>query len=89
MCSTHVTNLDQHSYIKIETLRGRTSTEIFNSLREVCGEGTMNYSTISRWAAKFKKGQWSIEYAQHSGRPHMSIDATNTSIIAFIIDKDQ
>ncbi len=83
MCSARVTNF------KIETLRGCTPTNIFNSLREVFGEGTMNRSNISRWAAKFKKNQKSTEDAPHSGRLRTFTDATNASVIAPIIDEDR
>ncbi len=89
MCLAHVTNLYQWSYIKIKTLQGRTLTKIFNSLRDVCGEGTMNCSTISWWAIKCKKGQKSTEDATHSRRQRTSVDATNASIIASIIDEDR
>jgi len=45
-----VTNDDQRAYIEIETLRGKTPTEIHSSLMEVCGVETVDRSTISRWA---------------------------------------
>ena len=37
---------DQRSDIKIETLRGKTPTEIHSVLREVCGEQTVDRSTV-------------------------------------------
>ena len=43
-----VNNDDQRAYIKIETLRGKTPTEIHSSLMEVCGVETVDRSTISR-----------------------------------------
>lgn len=89
MSSARVTNLDQRSYIKIETLRGRTPTEIYNALREVCGDTTVNRSTISRWASKFKAGQESIKDDPRSGRPRTSTDATSAAIVATIIDEDR
>ena len=39
-----VTNDDQRAYIKIETLRGKTPTEIHSSLMEVCGVETVDRS---------------------------------------------
>ena len=50
-----VTNDDQRAYIKIETLRGKTPTEIHTSLMEVCGVETVDRSTISRWAHRFRE----------------------------------
>ena len=55
------TNDDQRVYIKIETLRGKTPTEIHSSLMEVCGVETVGRSTISRWAQRFREGRLSIE----------------------------
>ena len=37
-----VTNDDQHAYVKIETLHGKTLTEIHSSLMEVCGVETVD-----------------------------------------------
>jgi len=37
-----VTNDDQRAYIKIETLCGKTPTEIHSSLMEVCGVETVD-----------------------------------------------
>jgi len=37
-----VTNDDQREYIKIETLCGKTPTEIHSSLMEVCGVETVD-----------------------------------------------
>lgn len=52
MPSTRVTKLNQRLFIKIETLRSLTPTKIYNLLREVCVETTLDRSTIFRWSAK-------------------------------------
>jgi len=41
-----VTKDDQCTYIKSETLRGKTPTEIHSLLMEVCGVETVDQSTI-------------------------------------------
>jgi len=73
MAAVHVsgtmTNDDQCAYIKIETLRGKTPTEIHSSLMEVCGVETGGRSTISRWAQRFREGRLSIENDPKSGQP--------------------
>ena len=56
-----VTNDDQRAYVKIETLRGNTPTGIHSSLMEACGVETVDRSTISRWAQRFREGKLSIE----------------------------
>ena len=61
------TNDDQRSYIKIETLIGKTPTEIHSSLMEVCGVETVDRSTISRWAERFREGRLNIENDLKSG----------------------
>ena len=48
-----VTIPDQRSYIKMETLRGKNYTEIHSALSEVCGEFTLDRSTVSRWVNVF------------------------------------
>jgi hypothetical protein len=49
-----VTNDNQRAYTKIETLRGKTPTKIHSSLMEVCGVETVDRSTISRRAQRFR-----------------------------------
>ena len=39
---------DQRSCIKIKTLCGKNPTEIHGALSEVCGEFTVDRSTVSR-----------------------------------------
>ena len=41
-----VTISDQRPYIKIETLRGKIPIEIYDVLSEVCGEFTVDRSTV-------------------------------------------
>jgi len=67
-----VTNDDQRAYIKIETLGWKTPTEIHSSLMDMCGVETVDLSTISRWAQRFREGRLSIENDPNSGRPRNS-----------------
>jgi hypothetical protein len=46
---------------KLKHYGGKTPTEIHNSLMEVCGVETVDRSTISRWAQRFREGWLSIE----------------------------
>ena len=71
--SGNVTIDDQCAYIKIETLRGKTPTEIHSSLMEVCGVETVDWSTISR----FREGRLSIENDPKSGWPWTSTKVWN------------
>ena len=47
---------DQRSYTKIETLHSKHLTEIHGALREVCTEFSVDRSTVSRWANRFRDG---------------------------------
>jgi transposase len=69
-----VTNDDQRAYIKIETLRGKTPTEIHSPLMEVCGVETVDRSTISRRIQRFREGRLSSENEPNSGRPRTTAD---------------
>ena len=51
--SSTVTISDERSYIKIETVRGKMPTDIHGAFSEVCGEFTVDRSTVSRWANCF------------------------------------
>ena len=83
-----MTNDDQHTYIKIETLRGKTATEIHSSLMEVCGVETVDRSTISRWAQCFREGRLSIENNPKSGRPRMLTDDQSVECVLQILEED-
>ena len=59
---------DQRSYIKIETLRGKNPTEVHGALNEVCGEFTVDHSTVSRWPNRSRGGCVSIDNHLRPGR---------------------
>ena len=78
----------QRAYIKLETLRGKTPTEIHSSLMEVCGVETVGRSTISRWAERFHEGRLSIENDSKSGRPRTSTDDQSVESVHQILEQD-
>jgi len=83
-----MSNVDQRTYIKIETLRRKTPTEIHSSLMEVCGVETVDRSTISRWAQRFYEGRLSIENDPKSGRPRTSTDDQSVEPVLQILEED-
>ena len=87
--SSTVTNDDQRAYIKIETLRGKTPTEIHSSLMEVCGVQTVQRSTISRLAERFRAGRLSIENDPKSGRLRTSTDDQSVERVLQILEEDR
>ena len=84
-----VTVEDQRSYIKIETLRGKTPTEIHKTLSEVCGALTVDRSTVSRWANRFREGRVSISDDGRSGRPKTSTDERSVKLVADALEGDR
>jgi len=77
-----VTVEDQISYIKIETLCGKNPTEIYSALCEVCGEQTVDRTTISNWATRFREGLITINDDQRAGRPKTSTDERSVKLVA-------
>ena len=67
-----VTISEKMSYIKIETLRGKNPTEIHSALSEVCGEFTVDHSTVSRWANRFCGDCVRTDNGRRPGRPRTS-----------------
>ena len=80
---------DQRSDIKIETLRGKTPTEIHSALREVRGEQTVNRSTVSRWATRFREGRVTINDGQRPGRPKTSTNERRVKLVADFLAQDR
>ena len=76
-----VTNSEQRSYIKFETLRGKNPTQIHAAISEVFGEFTVDRSTVSRWAISFRGGCVSIDNYPRPGRTRTT-DARCVKLVA-------
>jgi hypothetical protein len=77
-----VTVDDQRSHIKIETLCGKTPTEIHTALREVCGEQTADRSILSYWATRFREERVTIKDDPRPGWPKTSTDERSVKLVA-------
>ena len=84
-----VTVEDQRSYIKIETLRSKNPTEIHSALREVCGEQTVDHSTVSHWATHFREGRVRINDDPRPRRPKTSTDEQSVKLVADFLGEDR
>ena len=84
-----VTISDQRSYIKIKTLHSINSTEIHGALSVVCGEFTMDHSTVSRWANHFRGGCVSIDNDPRPGRPRTSTNERSVKLGADTLEEDR
>jgi len=87
--SCTVTGEDQRSYIKIETLHGKTPTEIHSALREVCGEQTVDRSTVSHLATCFSEGRVTINDDPRPGRPKTSTDDRSVKLVVDFLAEDR
>jgi hypothetical protein len=84
-----VTVDDQRSYIKTETLRGKNPTEIHIALRGVFGEQTVDRSTISRLATRFREGRVTINVDPRPGRSKTSTDERSVKLVADFLAEDR
>ena len=84
-----VTISDQRSYIKIETLRSKISTEIHGALSEVCDEFTMDHNTISHWANRFRGGCVNIHNDPRQGMPRTSTDERSVTLVVDVLEEDR
>ena len=80
---------DQSSYIKIETLLGKNSTEIHGALSDVCGEFTVDCSTVSCQANSFRGGCVSIDNDPRPGRPRTSTHERSVKLVADALEEDR
>ena len=86
--SAAVTDEVQRSYIKNETLRGKNPVEIHSALREVCGEQTVDRSTVSRWATHFLERRVTVNDDPRPGRPKTSTDELSVKLVADFLAED-
>ena len=77
-----VTISELRSNINIETLGDKNPTEIHGVLSEVCGEFTVERSTISRWASRFPGGCISIDNDSRPGKQRTSEDESSSMLVA-------
>jgi transposase len=55
--------------IKFFVKEGLTPNEIHLNFIKVYGDSSASFSTIKKWATKFKRGRTSLEVDLHEGRP--------------------
>ena len=80
---------DQRSYINIETLRGKSPTDIHGALSEVFGEFTVDYSTVSHWANLFCGGYVSVDIDPRPERPRTSTNERSVKLVADALEEDR
>ena len=58
-------------------------------MRDVYGGQTVDRSTVSRWATRFRKGCVAINDDQRPGRPKTSTDERNVKLVADLPAQDR
>jgi hypothetical protein len=64
-------------------------TEIQITLREVCGEQSVDRSMVSCWAAHFHEGRVTINDDPRPRRPKTSTDEQNIQLMADFLAEDR
>lgn len=82
-------NLITDHSLKIETLRGRTLTEMHELLQEMCSESKLDHSLISHLSQRFCQGQGSVNNKECTGRLRTSTGNTTAAVIATILEEDR
>lgn len=89
MLQVRLQNLITDHSLKIETLRGRTLTEIHELLQEVCSDSKLDHSLISRLSQRFCQGQGNFNNKECTRRLRTSTVNTTAAIIATILEEDR
>ena len=58
-------------------------------MREVCGEQTVDHSTVSRWATRFSEGRVTINDESRPGRPKTSTDERSVKLVVDFLAEDR
>ena len=58
-------------------------------MSEVCGEFTVDRSTVSRWVNRFRGGCASIDNDSRPGRPRTSTDERSVKLVAGALEEDR
>jgi histone-lysine N-methyltransferase SETMAR len=79
---------DYRSYIKQRTNLGEQPIDIHQDLETLHGEDAPAYSTVAKWAKRFREGRMDIEDDPRSGCPVTSTTPENIELIESLIEAD-
>lgn len=89
MLQVRLQNLITDHSLKIETLHGRTLTEIYELLQEVCSDSKLDHSLISCLSHRLCQGQGSVNNKECTGRLRTSTGNIIAAIIATILEEER
>ena len=81
------TKLEQHSCIKIEMTRGRSTQECFQGLRVACDDTALPYRKLARKVKAFRKGRDVVQENLCTGRS--SVENSTVQLLASLLDADR
>jgi transposase len=81
--SLKMDKIEYRAVIKFFVKEGLTPNEMHSKFRKVYVDSSASFSTIKKWAAKFKRGRTSLEDDPREGRPK---NATIPEIIEQVHD---
>ena len=84
-----VSQEEQHAYIKIEYLRGKTGIEMYENLCEAWGTSSVSLKTVDRWLERFSAGKTDIFDEPRCGRPVEVTDDYHMEKIKILLDEDR
>ena len=65
--------VEYRAVIRFLYLKGRTPTEAFDEMKEVCGDDVPSYDVVKQWQTQFKCGHKSVETARMLGAHSLSL----------------
>jgi len=79
--------LEQCSWLKIESGRGKTARECYRGLVETCGTAALPYRTVARWVQAFRAERQNATDQPRPGRP--SATDAQVSSVATLLETDR
>ena len=80
---------EQRANLEFLAKFGKTPSESFAMLQQVCGEETMSRTCAFEWHKRFKEGQEEVEDDPRSGRPSRSKTADNIERVKQMVRADR
>ena len=84
-----LTREEQNAYIKVETRRGNSASEILKALEEVGSDSILEYSTIKRWVREFNNGRNVVSNKHLCGRTLSATNDQNVENVAKLLEADR
>ena len=71
------------SVIRYLVVKGKSSSEVFNEIKSVYGEGVMNLTSVFKWCHEFKNGRTTLHTSSPSTKKFKTT-ISSKKIMAFV-----